>query len=825
MPKHLQHLLTICLFLWVGATITTPARAQSDATCEAIVQSAWQTAQTNCQLIRLNQVCYGNANVLTTARRASSLSLTQPGQVGSAVELQSILASGYDQVTRHYGVSLLTIPTNTNDRTTLQLYGNALLENLTAPVVELPFTVGTLGNIHLTPSMSSQVVASMISGDTLIGLGRVEVSGMQWIKMVSQLGSGWVPAFVVKETALVASLSPLSFEATETQTLTRMKLTLASKEDRPCANAPDSGLLLQAPNSTLLELNGVRLVIDRTVTAWVQALPNNSLDVYALQGVLSVESGGARVSVSGGQFTSVPVGLDGLAAGVPTQSRAYSNEKVRVLPLATAPLPEGVVIAPGTNDFGVVVNTPPTAAPTVELPATNSEVVLATPEGIDPGMLAGLVVNPEATPQATVESVMVAPVVELVAVPSTASRASSAFAQSIQARGSIRIGVNGSFPVFSMRIDDATYQGFEIEIAKELVKRLFGESMPIEWVKVSSRQQAEALTTGTVDLLIRNTVFTLDNAGWGEWTNTFYFVDGQRFMVRADSGLTSNDQLAGRAVAVQTGTLAEETLQGAGLGVNVMPIQATLIEVFAALQDGQVEAVSDNWATLEALRATAPNATDYQIIGEFLTSETYSMVIPPGQTDFRDEVDVTLGEIIGDGTWRTIYDASFDSILPSTAELVFAPLVTTAGAVETVTIEPVAVQEVAPVAVQEVAPVAEVNATEVVATPVPAPNSTLPVSGRIRVRIFTAPEQIRDIELTAEADGTMMVKLIRLGEVVYSSRYKQVEDGRWLNVRNSFENLQFSATAGDESLGCTREADVSGFLNGASFEGKLNCEP
>lgn len=410
MPKHLQQLLFIGLFLWVAGIMTAPTLAQSDATCEAIVQNAWQTTHANCQIVRLNQVCYGNANVLTTARTASSLSLTQPGQLGSAVEFQSILASGYNQAARHYGVSLLTIPTNTNDRTTtLQVYGNALLENLTTPLVELPFTVGTLGNIHITPSMSSQVVASMISGDTLIGLGRVEVSGMEWIKMVSKLGSGWVPAFVVKETALVASLSPLSYEAVETQSLTRMKLTLASKDDRPCANAPDSGMLLQVPNSTLLELNGVRLIIDRTVTAWIQAVPNGTIDVYALQGVLSLESAGVAVSVSGGQFATVQLGLDGFGTGVPTQPRTYLNEKVRVLPLATSPLPEGVVISPGTNDLGVAVSALPAAEPTAGLPVTSSEVVvLATPEGVDPGMLAGLVVNPEATPLATVESVVVA---------------------------------------------------------------------------------------------------------------------------------------------------------------------------------------------------------------------------------------------------------------------------------------------------------------------------------------------------------------------------------------------------------------------------------
>ena len=818
MPKHLQQLLFICLLLWAMGMMTAPTLAQSDATCEAIVQNAWQTTHTNCQLVRLNQVCYGNANVLTTARTASSLSLTQPGQVGSGVEFQSILASGYNQASRHYGVSLLTIPTNTNDRTTLQVYGNALLENLTAPLVELPFTVGTLGNIHITPSMSSQVIASMVSGDSLIGLGRVEVSGMEWIKMVSKFGSGWVPAFVVKETALVGSLSALSYEAVETQSLTRMKLTLASKDDRPCANVPDSGLFIQVPNSTLLELNGVKLVIDRTVTAWVQAVPNNTIDIYALQGVLSVESAGVAVSVSAGQFTTVPLGLDGFAMSVPTQARTYLNEKVRVLPLATSPLPEGVVISPGTNDLGVAVSALPAAEPTAGLPVTNSEVVLATtPDGIDPGMLAGLVVNPEATPLATVESVVVAPVVEVVTAPVTANSALSAFAQSIQARGSIRIGVNGSFPTFSMRIDDTTYEGFEVEIAKEVVRRLFGDGVSIEWVKVSSRQQPDALISGTIDLMIRNTVFAPDRTSWGEWTNTFYFVDGQRFMVRADSGITTSDQLVGRSVAVQDGTLAEQTLNDSGLGVTVMPIQATLIEVFAALQDGQVDAVSDNWATLEALRATAPNATDYQIMGDLLTSETYSIVVPLGQTAFRDEVDATLAAIISDGTWRTLYDASFDSSLPPTAELVFSPVAIDTAAIETVVVEQVAVQEVVPV----VEPVV----TDVVPTPSPTTNAAIPLSGRIPVRIFTVPEQTRDIELTPEADGTMMVKLIRLGEVVYSSRYKLAEDGRWLNVRNSFENVQFSATAGDESLGCNREADVRGFLNGASFEGKLNCQP
>jgi hypothetical protein len=105
----------------------------------------------------------------------------------------------------------------------------------------------------------------------------------------------------------------------------------------------------------------------------------------------------------------------------------------------------------------------------------------------------------------------------------------------IQDRGTILIGVNQTgFPPFSLR-NGNDYSGFEIELAQEIVQRLFGKSIVIEWVPLSRSEHMEAVQSGRADFVIRNTSHTVEREAEVAFTSN-YFNAGTRLMVRRNEG-------------------------------------------------------------------------------------------------------------------------------------------------------------------------------------------------------------------------------------------------------------------------------------------------
>src|SRR5215468_5061576 len=131
----------------------------------------------------------------------------------------------------------------------------------------------------------------------------------------------------------------------------------------------------------------------------------------------------------------------------------------------------------------------------------------------------------------------------------------------IKQRGELVCGVNTSLPGFSAADSQGNWTGLDVDICKAFAAAILGDAKKVKWVPLNASQRFTALQSGEVDVLSRNTTWTLTrDASLGlEFTGITYF-DGQGFMVPVKSKVTSAKQLKGATVCVQSGTTTEKNL-------------------------------------------------------------------------------------------------------------------------------------------------------------------------------------------------------------------------------------------------------------------------
>jgi ABC-type amino acid transport substrate-binding protein len=316
----------------------------------------------------------------------------------------------------------------------------------------------------------------------------------------------------------------------------------------------------------------------------------------------------------------------------------------------------------------------PTATPVAPtftpLPPTDTPVPTSTPRP------KATPVSPTDTPMPPTDTPVPTP-----AKPTTTlapGQLESERAAQITARGTIRVGVHESPGLWPLSIwQGDSCSGFEIDLAQEIVKWLFDGKVSIEWVLLTAAERLQALESGQIDFLIRNTTHTRSREEFGLWTSN-YFLDGSRLLVRQNEGYTGIEDLSGGSVSVVAGTKWETDLYEAAdaIGVQITTVSFEDYDAaFAAFTEGRTDAFIYDWSVLLALSQGDPV---YQVVGEILsseslgTSEPLAIGIPPNNPDFRNEVDGALQEIIADGTWQMFYDRWFPDPPPWTLEEMLA---------------------------------------------------------------------------------------------------------------------------------------------------------
>ncbi|MGB3294042.1 MAG: amino acid ABC transporter substrate-binding protein [Phormidesmis sp.] len=219
--------------------------------------------------------------------------------------------------------------------------------------------------------------------------------------------------------------------------------------------------------------------------------------------------------------------------------------------------------------------------------------------------------------------------------------ASGSRLQTVLDRGTLVCGVEGSIPGFSF-VEGGEYSGLDVDTCKAVAAALFDDPEAVEFRDLDSTERFEALKGGEVDMLARNTTWTIsrDTSVGMEFAPTTFF-DGQGMLVRADSGITGLEGFEGKSVCVETGTTTELNLtdQMRQLGVTFEPQTFQDADAaYAAYDAGSCEGMTSDKSQLVARRSTLSNSEEHELLDVTMSKEPLGPVTVNNDSAWFDTV-------------------------------------------------------------------------------------------------------------------------------------------------------------------------------------------
>ena len=211
----------------------------------------------------------------------------------------------------------------------------------------------------------------------------------------------------------------------------------------------------------------------------------------------------------------------------------------------------------------------------------------------------------------------------------------------VKERGELICGVNSGLPGFAFPEEGTgRYVGFDADYCRAVAAAVLGDPNAVEYRPLSADDRSTALQSRGVDVLIRNTTWTLTrDADWGLFAPTTYY-DGQGMMVRADAGVTQLSDLGGATICVQTGTTTEQNLADAmaAAGAQYTASTGDAAFTYATYDAGDCDGVSSDISQLIAQRTQLSNPDDHVILDTVMSKEPLGPVVPFGDEDWFNVV-------------------------------------------------------------------------------------------------------------------------------------------------------------------------------------------
>ncbi len=231
-----------------------------------------------------------------------------------------------------------------------------------------------------------------------------------------------------------------------------------------------------------------------------------------------------------------------------------------------------------------------------------------------------------------------------------AGTASAGTVDDLRAKGFLQCGISTGVPGFAYTDDKGNWQGFDPALCKAVAAALFGDSTKVKYTPTTGKTRFEALKSGEIDMLARNTTWTYSRDV--DLKLTFVgvnYYDGQGFMVPKALGVASAKELDGASVCIQTGTTTELNLadyfRANDISYEPVPIE-TNAEGRKNYQAGRCDVYTTDASGLAATRSTFENPDDHVILPEIISKEPLGPLVRHGDDQWADVVRWTLNVLI-----------------------------------------------------------------------------------------------------------------------------------------------------------------------------------
>ncbi|MEO0498236.1 MAG: amino acid ABC transporter substrate-binding protein [Pseudomonadota bacterium] len=216
----------------------------------------------------------------------------------------------------------------------------------------------------------------------------------------------------------------------------------------------------------------------------------------------------------------------------------------------------------------------------------------------------------------------------------TAGAASAATLDDVKAKGFVQCGVSQGLPGFSNPDDKGEWTGLDVDTCRAMAAAIFNDPSAVKFTPLSAKERFTALSSGEVDILARNTTWTMTrDASLGLNFAPVTYYDGQGFMVRKDLGVSSALELSGASVCTNTGTTTElnvaDYFRSNSMDYEVVAFEKA-DEVVKAYDDGRCDVYTTDASGLYAQRLKLAEPDAHVVLPEIISKEPLGPVVRQG---------------------------------------------------------------------------------------------------------------------------------------------------------------------------------------------------
>lgn len=240
------------------------------------------------------------------------------------------------------------------------------------------------------------------------------------------------------------------------------------------------------------------------------------------------------------------------------------------------------------------------------------------------------------------KKVLLSTVMGIIAATAATSMASASTLSDVKTRGVLHCGVNSGLAGFAAPNDKGEWSGFSVDYCKAVAAAVLGDATKVKYIPLTSKERTPALQSGEVDLLSRETTWTISrDTALGFNFRPVNFYDGQGFMVRKDLGVKSALDLDGASVCLQTGTTTEMNVADY-FRANKITYEPIVFEkqeeVDGAYAAGRCDVYTTDQSALYSLRLALKDPDNHVILPEIISKEPLGLVVRHGDDQWFDIV-------------------------------------------------------------------------------------------------------------------------------------------------------------------------------------------